>query len=555
MFATSADGARYELGIMAWFVSSWLYVVDVRVHDMTFAVLYHADNLKIPYPHAIDDLYIAFDQTLRKTMTKYERIPVTRFTQWRDAWDEFEFDAAAQRRKPNPHIYLFSMSATSLRYLSDVYRREHSVESAEGIQRAREENRTARIRRYVEAGYPFGDLRENLHEKNLHLRKPGWLPTAIVVNILTPSDERRGKKIKKEHQVRIFERDGVRHLRFPVDVQYRRTDVRPLEVIDGQHRLWAFNDDDEELSEFELPVVAFKGLDVAWQAYLFWSINISPKRINPSHAFDLYPLLRTQDWLESTGEITVYREARAQEITEILYTLKNSPWHNRISMLQRRGDPKVSQFAFVRSLIGSFFGTGRGRGRFGIFQAPYDDKGSTLDWERVQQIAFILEFWLLLKSHVEGGDYEWTKLYHARKKDPFADKSSLLNQDMGIRAVHAVLNDLLYHHVREWRLNLWYHRSADKSSMTAKDIKNAVIDIRNKKIHVYLDGIASAMAGFDWRSVDGPDVKSSEDEMTKRAYRGSGGYTVLTKNILTHIVNTGSEAISDAADFVLTTLD
>ena len=185
----------------------------------------------------------------------------------------------------------------------------------------------------------------------------------------------------------------------------------------------------------------------------------------------------------------------------------------------------------------------------------YDDRGSTLEWERVQQIAFILEFWLLLKSYVEDGNYKWTRLYHAQKKDPFADRSSLLNQDMGIRAVHAVLNDLLYHHVREWRLDRWYHPSADKSSMTEREINDAVSAIRKRKIHVYIDGIAQAMAGFDWRSVDGPGVMRSEDEMTKRAYRGSGGYTVLTKSILIHIVNTGSEKIADAADLVLNTLD
>jgi len=50
-------------------------------------------------------------------------------------------------------------------------------------------------------------------------------------------------------------------------------------VIDGQHRLCAF---EEELNgEFEVPVVALQGLDIGWQAYLFSSINISPKRINP----------------------------------------------------------------------------------------------------------------------------------------------------------------------------------------------------------------------------------------------------------------------------------
>src|SRR5439155_23557944 len=112
--------------------------------------------------------------------------------------------------------------------------------------------------------------------------------------------------------------------------------LEPFEIIDGQHRLWAFDEaigEGELPGDFELPVVAFHGLDIGWQSYLFWSINVSPKRINPSHAFDLYPLLRAQDWLETFSELKIYREARAQEITELLFIHPRSVWHQRINML------------------------------------------------------------------------------------------------------------------------------------------------------------------------------------------------------------------------------
>src|SRR5690606_36649832 len=89
--------------------------------------------------------------------------------------------------------------------------------------------------------------------------------------------------------------------------------VGPFEVIDGQHRLWAFSDDEGD-SNYELPVVAFHGSDLSWQAYLFYTINIKPKRINTSLAYDLYPLLRTADWLERAEEHVVYKETRAQEL-------------------------------------------------------------------------------------------------------------------------------------------------------------------------------------------------------------------------------------------------
>ena len=478
-------------------------------------------------------------------MSRNQTIPVLRLTQWLDVWDDYDFSPSEQRRRPEPYIYLFSMRASKLRGLSDVYRRDRSVDSVEGIQRAREDNRTARIRRYVEAGYPFGDLRETLRPQNLHLRKPGWLPTAIVINVLTPSDQRRGKTIAKSHMVRLVEDDGKHHLRLPAKDDFSNGDLRPFEVIDGQHRLWAF-DSDDKFSDFEVPVVAFYGLDIAWQAYLFWSINISPKRINPSHAFDLYPLLRTQDWLEKTGEITVYREARAQEITEWLYRLTESPWHNRITMLQRKGEPKVSQAAWVRSLLGSFFGTGRGRGRYGLFQSEYDD-GMTLDWERVQQIAFILEFWILLKKCIDEGKHDWIELYHDEDKDAFTDKSSILNQDTGIRAVHAILNDIFFYRVEAWGLHEWYFGTVDKTSITGEDIKEATLSLQGTKFHSFLRHVAVSMARFDWRSLDGPKVRLSEDEITKRAYRGSGGYTVLINNVLAHISEHGPRAIAHAA--------
>ena len=349
-------------------------------------------------------------------MPTNETIPVLRLKQWLPVWDAYDFDPDAKRRRPDPYIYLFSMPAAKLRRFSDVYRRERNVESAEGIQRVREETRTARIRRYIEAGYPFGDLRPSLQSRNRQLRKPGWLPTAIVINILTPDDERRGAFIAEDHMARIVKDHGRHELQLPVH-QDAPAHQRPFEVIDGQHRLWAF-DDDSDFSEFEVPVVAFWGLDVGWQAYLFWSINISPVRINPSHAFDLYPLLRTQDWLEQTGEITVYRTARAQEITEWMYRLPSSPWHDRISMLQRKGEPRVSQAAWVRSLIGSFFSTGRGKGRYGLFQSAYDGEGTTLGWERVQQIAFVIEFWTTLQQSIAEAEHDWIELYAPRTRTP-----------------------------------------------------------------------------------------------------------------------------------------
>lgn len=486
-------------------------------------------------------------------MHELRSIPVLRFTQWLEKWDSYDYNSSEQRRVPGRHIYMFSMSAHHLRQLSDVYKRERNVIDVEGIQRAQEVNRTTRIRRYIEFGYPFGDLNPNLRgkEENNHLRKPGWLPTAIVVNILTSHDKRRGKKIKSDHTVKLSDADEKHLMQLPDPDSIQEDDLRPFEVIDGQHRLWAFDKDTSGLGEFELPVVAFHGLDVAWQAYLFWSINISPKRINPSHAFDLYPLLRTQDWLEKTGEITVYREARAQEIAEWLYRFVDSTWYGRINMLGEKGEARVSQAAWVRSLLGSFFGTGRGQGRKGLFQSELDLYGIGLSWCRPQQIAFIMEFWQLLKNAVSKSGSDWIKLYRKAEKDPFSDKSSMLNQDMGVRSVHAVVNDLFYKNAVAWKLDDWQISLDDKTNTTDKDIETAIDSLRKKDFYEHIEQLANTLASFDWRSVDGPEVRSSGDEMTKRAYRGSGGYGVLVRHLLEHVSKSKVKALSATAESTL----
>jgi len=485
-------------------------------------------------------------------MEKHIQIPVLRLMQWLEAWDGYGFDPGTQRRRPNPDMYMFSMPAGKLCDYCDVYSRERNTEGAEGIQRGRNVNRTERIRRYVEAGYPFSELKQGLRETHTHLKRPGWLPTAIVVNLLKQDDQRSGKRIKEQHAASMLEDCGRHSIRLPEQDSFDEGDLRPLEVIDGQHRLWAFSGD-ENLSGFEVPVVAFHGLDIAWQAYLFWTINIAPVRINPSHAFDLFPLLRTQDWLMETGEITVYREARAQEITEWVYLHPSSPWYNRISMLQRKGMARVSQAAWIRSLIRSFFSFGGGKGRNGLFQSALNGSHASLDWERSQQIAFILEFWHIMREELSRSEEDWVKLYRNADKDPYTDRTSMLNQDMGVNSAHAALNDIFFRNAEEWRLCDWRFESADKTITTAEGIQNAIDSLRENNLHKRLKEVACAMSTFDWRSLDGPGVRSSEHEMTKRAYRGSGGYALLTDRILDHVALNGESVAADGAGQMLPT--
>lgn len=487
------------------------------------------------------------------------RIPAIQFKQWLTRWDEYEFDAAAHRRKPEPYQYVFSMKAAELRALSEVYRRTRDGATAEGIQRGRDKKRTQRIQRYVKFGYPYGDLQPAQRTEAMNpLRKPGWLPTAIVVNILTAGDVRRGKRVDKKHLIKIANIDGCIELVLPASEDLADASLPPIEVIDGQHRLWAFEYGGEEEpipDDFELPVVAYYGLDVAWQAYLFWSINVSPKRINPSHAFDLYPLLRTQDWLESVGELTVYREARAQELVEILFTHKTSPWRGRINMLGDSGGGSVSQAAWVRGLLSSFFGTGRGRAKSGLFQSNIGTSGEPLEWSRAQQAAFIVQLWVEIERAISANLNEWwVRQYEKDPKRAFLDKTSMLNQDMGVRAVLAVANDIFFANADSWKLCEWYEPSQPDGATDAEDVDRALASLNRRYLKRYLAELATGIVAFDWRSLEGPGVKEDRAEsLRKRAYRGSGGYPLLTRDLLEAISTIGG-AVGNAAERLMENL-
>lgn len=478
-------------------------------------------------------------------------IQALKFTQWLEIWDGFEYSRNPPDRKPKPSMYIFSMKASTLRSYSDVYKRERSSTDAEGIQRKRDEKRTKRIQEFVQYGYPYGDLKENQRTLDkVALRKPGWLPTAIVVNILEPGNRRKGKHASQDLTAEVIEKSGQYQIQLPDINNFSPDDVRPFEVIDGQHRLWAF--EEEMDGNYELPVVAFHGLDIAWQAYLFWSINVSPKRINPSHAFDLYPLLRNQTWLEQTGDLTVYREARAQEIAEWLYKHPDSVWKDRINMLGESGAGRVSQAAFVRSLTAAFFGTGRGKaGRYGLFQAAVPGQEEPLSWTRSQQVALVLEFWRLVKKAIEeGAAGEWAAAFREMQpeRDPFDDRSSMLNQDMGVRAAHAVVNDFLYHSVEKKGLANWVSEEFDETDTTEADVSMSLHTLRDQDFYGFLKDLAFELTSFDWRSLDGPGVRDDRElELTRRAYRGSGGYTLLTKDIVRKLSNSQKQSVIDVA--------
>jgi len=498
--------------------------------------------------------------------------PVTalKVKQWLTVWDEVRWSAAQKRAEPQHWFYQFSIQAADLKALSGIYARttERKRGSQDlGIQRRHEQQRSDEIGRFVRFGYPWSELSKAKRESGefSDLRKPGWLPTAIVVNILTSGDKRFGKAIDKADLVIVKDgADGIAQVKLPEKYSgpgWSHKSLPPIEVIDGQHRLWAFEDADFD-GDFELPVVAFVGLDLSWQAYLFYTINIKPKKINASLAFDLYPLLRAEDWLTRFEGHIIYRETRSQELVDLLWSHPDSPWYHRINMLGERGykGVMVTQAAWVRSLLAAFIKSWEGPGVAigGLFGSTVGKHETVLPWSRAEQAAFVIVAGQYLRDAVADADESWTKALRKQKhvtlfddKDDlaFLGPNTLMNQDQGLRILLQVFNDLSFVSADALALNKWGGRKGSGGSDEAQ-VSEAITSLKKAAtLSKFLKSVANAMSSYDWRASSAPDLTESQATQ-KAAFRGSGGYKELRRHVLRHIAD-GKGDVAAAAKRVL----
>lgn len=501
-------------------------------------------------------------------------VPALKVRQWLSDWDDIGWSKQDRGAEPQHWFYQFSMPAGDLKALSGIYprttKRQRGVEDL-GIQRRHEKDRSEQIRQFVKYGYPWSELGDSRRKSGefKDLRQPGWLPTAIVVNILTSGDERLGQKVAKGELVTVDDdTSGAATVQLPDGFSgsdWRHSAIPPVEVIDGQHRLWAF--EDAELSgDFELPVVAFVGLDLRWQAYLFYTINIKPKKINASLAFDLYPLLRTQEWLTKFEGHVIYRETRAQELVDLLWSHRESPWYHRINMLGEKGYKglMVTQAAWVRSLLASLVKSWEGRGvRIGgLFGSSVGQHDTVLPWSRAEQAAFLIVAGQAIKEAIGQITEPWAEALRKQKMPSlfeqgddlaFYGPNSLINQDQGIRILLQVLNDVLYVRADALALHEWGGQQGNEDTDEAQVSASATSLRKRTKIAKYLKQLAASLATYDWRSSDAPGLNDDERRL-KASFRGSGGYKELRHHVLTHVVAQKAGEVSKAAKDVMDSL-
>ena len=489
-------------------------------------------------------------------------IPALKVHQWLPEWDSIDFDPEAYRRRPDEHFYLFSISAADLKALTGIRRRtllqREKGRVDTGIQRVHDSKRSDEIGRFIEYGFPWSALSNARRQSGQYddLKKPGWLPTAIIVNIHDRDGNDAGSDVNVHEDDFLQIEDmgkGLASLKLPRSFKgsnWEPQDDFPIDVIDGQHRLWAF-DFDLPASEYQLPVVAFVGLDASWQAYLFYTINIKPERINPSLAYDLYPLLRTEDWLQRIEGPAVYRETRSQELTQTLWAHPGSAWHRHINMLGRRGGrPMVRQAAWIRSLIATYVRSGGRGGMGGLFgERP---GRSVLPWSRAQQAAFLILMGQIMRDAVMDTLQEWATVlredigYEGRNKDPaFYGAQSLLNTDQGIRGLLHVTNDFCYFLADSLGLEDW--SPTESQGTDDHDTVDRELDtLLEQPVASFIHALSLDLAMFDWRTSAAPHL-SNEEQVLKAAYRGSGGYRMLRRQLLLHLMESENEWVENAA--------
>ncbi|WP_175494429.1 DGQHR domain-containing protein [Herbiconiux ginsengi] len=496
---------------------------------------------------------------------KQPSIPALPVRQWLRTWEEIKFDESQHRRRPPEQFYVASIRANQLRALCDIHRRSSSHKGSRksdlGVQRRHNEERSEEIAEFVQHGFPWSalsgaDRRSGRYDD---LKKPGWLPTAIVVNVLLPDDVREGGAVAPNDIVKISQTGTFAEITLPegMSSNWKPKQTAPVEVIDGQHRLWAFDENTDE--DFELPVVIFHGLDVSWQAYLFYTINIKPAKINTSLGFDLYPLLRTEDWLEHAGGPTIYRESRAQELTEALWSYPKSPWHQRIDMLGDGGRRSVTQAAWIRSLLSTFVKKWESN-RVpigGLYGAPAGADQAVLPWTRSQQAAFLIAAWSHLRDEIAVTEAPWAAALREEYPEAdgdvaFAGPTTLPNTDQGVRAVLSVLNDLSFVRADELDLRNW--PASDFAEGTSEiGLSESLRSLSTLRANNFLREIATELASYDWRTYGAPGLTDSQ-RSSKARFRGSTGYRELRQDVLSHLANGRNEQIAEVASEVLSML-
>lgn len=229
---------------------------------------------------------------------------------------EIEVLKYAQKEKD---IFIFSADPNYIKKLIKIS--DISV-SDENFQRPYDPKRVSEIKNYV-----LG--KDKLYKKGKDIFAKGYIPNAIVLNL--------------NSKYKVQERDGKVFITFP-DVDKLNDYGQSIEVIDGQHRLFAFDDDCKTQLKnvnYQMCFVAFINLSNDEKKEIFMVLNERQKTV------DKNILLRHKKLLN----LLLDEEETRYEIISRLHTESDSPFYGRIIMAGEKikYGLKINQFDDILS--------------------------------------------------------------------------------------------------------------------------------------------------------------------------------------------------------------
>jgi DGQHR domain-containing protein len=195
--------------------------------------------------------------------------------------------------QPIGQFYVATIGAAVLRRLAQADMRriaEREVESYAGIQRGLNRTRVSEIKKYIET-------------------VDSSFPNAIILNL-------RPEFIVSQapHEALVCP-ENTEIICFEV-----KAEERAFQIIDGQHRLAGFSE--ENSKNFELLVTVFVDLPVEEQAYLFSTINLTQTKVSKSLVYDLFDVSETRS-----------PQRTAHLVAKALNGEKESPFFQRLKLL------------------------------------------------------------------------------------------------------------------------------------------------------------------------------------------------------------------------------
>lgn len=233
-------------------------------------------------------------------------------------------------KQPIGDFFIASMKAEDLVNISyrDVRRLakdQRDIEKYLGIQRPVSSRRIKDIKQYIQAD-------------------DATFPTSVILSVdeRCAEYEEIGEAVGKLTLRSFHSEDGIGDIPFD----------KVAQVLDGQHRIAAFMDDNDnwcfdlenDKRDFDINVAIFVGADISEQANIFATVNLAQTKVNKSLVYDLTELAKTPSPQKTCHNVAVVLDREG-----------TSPFYERIKRLGtatpgRRQEP-LTQASFVEALV------------------------------------------------------------------------------------------------------------------------------------------------------------------------------------------------------------